>query len=71
MSSNLLDEPQQVETLWEHGVHIGDRIEGEYPLILYPLFSFYLEAWYHIAHNKIEKYRIFSSTDQLHLPIHY
>jgi hypothetical protein len=62
---SLLDELEQVEALWEHGVHIGDRIEGEYRLILYQLFSFYLEAWYHMEHTKIEKYRTFSSTDQL------
>jgi hypothetical protein len=63
---SLLDELEQVETLWEHGVHIGDRIEGGHRLILYQLFSFYLEAWYNMEHNKIERYRTFGRTDQLH-----
>ena len=56
---------EQVETLWEHGAHIADRKEGEYKLILYHLFSFYLEVWYHIEHNVVKRYRTFSSTEQL------
>ena len=62
---NDLDEAEQHEAIWEHGVHIGERIEGEYKIILYQIFSFYVELRYHIEHNVLKGARSFSSTEQL------
>jgi hypothetical protein len=60
-----LDEMEQVEALWEYGVHIADRDEGEHKLILYQVDAFYVEVWYHKEYNVVRKYRAFSSTDIL------
>ncbi len=62
---NDLDEAEQPEAIWEHGVMIGDRNEGEYKIILYQLFSFYVELYYHIEHNVLKRLRSFSSTECL------
>ena len=62
---NGLDEMEQHEAIWEHGVHIGERLEGEYKIILYQIFSFYVELRYHIEHNVLKGSRSFSSTEQL------
>jgi len=35
---NALDECEQMETVWEHGVHIGERDE---PIFLYSLWCFF------------------------------
>lgn len=60
-----LDEMEQVEALWEHGVLIADRDEGEYKLILYQIDAFYVEVWYHKQYNVVRKYRPFSSIEIL------
>ena len=62
---NALDEAEQHETLWDHGVMIGDRIELEQKIILYQLFSFYIELYYHTVYNVLRKLRSFSSTEPL------
>ncbi len=62
---NSLDEKMQAEAIWEHGVHIADRIEGAFKLILYQIESFYVEVWYNPAENSILKFRSFSSTTPL------
>jgi hypothetical protein len=56
---------KQAEALWKHGVHISERQDGEYRLILYQIDSFYVEVWYHTEGNDIRKFRTFSSTTQL------
>lgn len=56
---------EQHEAIWEHGVHIGERIEGEYKIILYQLFSFYAELYYHMEYNVLRRLRSFSSTECL------
>jgi hypothetical protein len=60
-----LDELEQTEALWEHGVHIGEREEGEYKVVLYQIFEFYIEVFYHIEHNVIHRYKAFSNTELL------
>ena len=60
-----MDEMEQGEALWEHGVHIADRDEGEHKLILYQIDAFYVEVWYHKEYNVVRKYRSFLSTDEL------
>ncbi|MBC7510085.1 MAG: hypothetical protein H7320_15265 [Ferruginibacter sp.] len=62
---NDLDELEQHETLWEHGVMIGERVEGEYKLILYQIFTFYIELYYHIENNVLHRLRTFSNTELL------
>jgi hypothetical protein len=37
---NLLDEMEQAEALWEHGVHIGERKDSEHNILLYQIDSF-------------------------------
>ena len=62
---NDLDEMEQHEAIWEHGVHIGERIEGEYKIILYQIFSFYVELFYHMEFNVLRRLRSFSNTECL------
>ena len=62
---NQLDEHEQMETLWEKGVFLADRTEGEYYIKLYQIDGFYLETYRLIEHNEIKRIRSFSSTDQL------
>jgi hypothetical protein len=60
-----MDELEQQEALWDKGVHIDERQESPYRIILYQLDSFYVEVFYHMEHNHIHRFRSFSSTDQL------
>ena len=46
-------------------VTIGDRIEGEHKIILYQVFSFYCELYYHIEGGFLAKLRSFSSVEYL------
>lgn len=62
---NDLDEAEQHEALWEHGVMVGDRVENEYRIMLYQVFSFYVELYYHIEYNVLRRLKSFSSTECL------
>ncbi len=62
---NALDETEQYEAIWNHGVMVGDRIEGEHKIILYQIFSFYVELYYHVEFNVLRRLRSFSSTKPL------
>lgn len=62
---NALDETEQHEAVWNNGVHVGDRVEGECKIILYQLFSFYVEIYYHTEFNALRRLRSFSSTQCL------
>ena len=61
----MLDEMEQAETLWNKGVHIGERFDEEHNIILYQIDGFYVEVFYHREDNDIIKFRTFSSTEQL------
>jgi hypothetical protein len=61
---NALDEMEQAEAVWE-GVFIADRQDNEHRILLYQIDSFYVEAYYHIEHNVLRRFRSFSSTTQL------
>lgn len=61
---NLLNEMEQKEAIWE-GVHIADREEGEYKILLHQINAFYVEVYYHAEDNVIKRYRSFSSIEQL------
>ena len=58
---NMLEKDEQHSTVWENGTHISERIEGPHKLILYQIFSFYVELHYSIEDNKLTKLRSFSS----------
>jgi hypothetical protein len=62
---NALDEMEQAETLWDKGVHIGERFDEEHNILLYQIDGFYLEAYYHREYNVLRRFRTFSSTEQL------
>jgi len=62
---NVLDNIKQAETLWAKGVHIAERFDDTHSIILYQIEGFYCEVWYCREHNKIEKFRTFSSVTQL------
>jgi hypothetical protein len=62
---NQLDELEQKETLWEKGVFLADRVDGEYFIKLYQIDGFYIETYRHIEHNVIKRMRSFSSTNPL------
>ena len=62
---NRLDETEQHEAVWNDGVMVGDRMEDEHKIILYQLFSFYVELYYHVEFNVLRRLRSFSSTECL------
>lgn len=62
---NQLDELEQLEAIWEHGIKIAVRVQDEYKLTLFQIDSFYVEVWHHLEHGVDKRYRSFSSTDQL------
>ena len=53
------------EAIWDDGVHSGERVEGEHKIILYRIFSFYVELYYHMEFNVLRKLRSFSSVEYL------
>ena len=54
------DEMEQAEAVWS-GKLAGTRHEGEYRILLYRIDDFYVEAWYHIEHNVLKKFRPFKT----------
>lgn len=64
-SFKLLDENQQAEALWDKGVHLGERFDGEHNTLIYQIEGFYVEVFYHPIHNSIKRLRSFRSTGQL------
>ena len=61
---NDADEAEQLEAVWS-GTHIAERLDDEHNILLYQVFSFYVEVYYHREYNIIRKFRSFSSTEQL------
>ena len=59
---NALHETEKYNTLWDEGVSIADRRKKGFRIILYQLYSFYVEAYYDVINNDIECIKIFSST---------
>lgn len=60
-----LDEMEQHEAMWDNGVMVGDRLEGEHRIILYQISYFYLELYYHIELNVLRKLVSFDKLDVL------
>jgi hypothetical protein len=55
---------EQAEATWS-GTHLAERIEGEFTISLYQIDGFYVEVYYHRENNMIQRFRSFSSTNQL------
>lgn len=64
---DALHELEQEELFWKHGIHVGDRVEGEYIIVLFQVLSFYVELFYNIEDNALEKVRSFSGTGDLEI----
>ena len=62
---NKLNESEQYQTMWGHGVVVADRIKGEQKVILYQIFSFYVELYYHIEYNTLIRLKSFSGVEYL------
>lgn len=41
---NILSEHQKAEAVWEHGVFLGDRVEGILKILLHQINYFYVET---------------------------
>ena len=62
---NALDETEQHEAVWNDGVMVGHKNDGEHRIVLYQLFSFYVELFYNIEYNVLSKLIAFSDTEML------
>ena len=60
-----LNEVEQHEVLWDHGVMVGDRSDDEHNIILYQMFSFYVELYYNPDYNVLKRLRSFSRVELL------
>jgi hypothetical protein len=60
-----LDETEQFEAVWDHGVLLGDHREDPFRYILYQIDSFYVELRYHQEHNILTDLRAFADTEEL------
>lgn len=60
-----LDEMEQAETLWDKGVHIGERFDEVYSILLYQIDGFYVEAFYNREHNSLVRFEVFSDMNEL------
>lgn len=61
---NKLSDEQRSVLLIENGMFIEDRIDdGKYKIVMYGLFNFYVEAFYHIENNKIETIQALANID--------
>lgn len=62
---NSLDELEKGEALWELGVHVTERFNGEIGYSLYQLNNFYVEVEYNGDQNKISNFTAFSTDTKL------
>lgn len=60
----LLNEQEQAEDLWDKGVHLGERTDGEHRILLYQINGFYVEVFYHMGYDTIKRLHSFKNTDQ-------
>lgn len=52
---NKLSIDEKGNLLTEHSLFLDERvIYGKYKIIIYSLFNFYVEVYYHAVHNEIE-----------------
>ena len=61
----LLSQREQLDLLYEQGVYIGKRRQGETTILLYQLESFYVEIFYSKYRYHVLAVRSFSSMHRL------
>jgi hypothetical protein len=52
---NLLDQTERAEILWDKGVHLANRQEKDFKILLYQVDGFYVEVWYDVNRNEISR----------------
>lgn len=62
---SVLSEDEKTALVWNEGDFVADRWERNCYILLYQVFSFYVEIWYERDLNQIKKLRSFNSTNQL------
>jgi hypothetical protein len=62
---NQLSRFDKFAAILEHGVNIGDRRSKYANVILYQVFSFYIEVYYDPSQNEIVQLKSFAGTDLL------
>jgi len=62
---NSLDDFEKGEALWEYGVHLTERFEGDIGYSLYQLYNFYVEVKYNGGINTITKFTSFKTETKL------
>ena len=62
---NSLNEFEKGEALWEYGVHVSERFDGEFGYSLYQLNDFYVEVKYNGGINAITKFTSFCTYTKL------
>ncbi|MFL5789165.1 MAG: hypothetical protein ACJ748_13990 [Flavisolibacter sp.] len=62
---NLLNEDEKSDALWIKASLIDVIRKDRLTILLYQLYSFYVEEYYNYDRNQIERFRSFSSTDYL------
>ncbi|KAF0198409.1 MAG: hypothetical protein FD166_1462 [Bacteroidetes bacterium] len=62
---NALDIDSKVILLAKNGVYLLNRVEGNYLINLYTLYSFYVELWYINETEELETIKTFKNHSQL------
>lgn len=60
---NSLDELEQLEAIWEHGVKVAEREDDTNRYNLYQIDSFYVEEEFHKEYNMHRAFYSFASTN--------
>ena len=58
---NDLHETEKYEIIWKEGILIGKRIQGEFEIILYILFAFYIELYYNMTLHLLKQLKSLSN----------
>jgi hypothetical protein len=62
---SMLDVNKRAALVWDKGEYIGYREYYGYKRVLYLVSKLYIEVWYFIATNKIEKVQIIENKADL------
>lgn len=60
-----LSAKEQTDLVWNHAVHLAERQEGRFTVILYQMDGFYIELFYARHDNRRPVVRSFIDTDFL------
>jgi hypothetical protein len=59
-----LDKYSQAILVWG-GAHIATRVDRENYILLYRLFDFYVEVYFHVDYKEVKSFKSFSHNDGL------